>query len=45
MPFLVTTVLLESVSVCFGIKDEEKTDAESSSSLSNFDVSKEYKIV
>lgn len=39
VPFLAATVLLGIFSVCFGAKDDEKTGAESSSSLSNFVVS------
>lgn len=39
VPFLAATVLLGIFSVCLGAKDDEKTGAESSSSLSNFVVS------
>lgn len=39
IPFLAATVLLVIFSVCLGAKDDEKTGAESSSSLSNFVVS------
>ena len=43
IPFLAATVLLGTLSVCFRPNDGEKTEAESSSLLSNLAESKNYK--
>lgn len=43
IPFLAATVLLGTFSVCFRPNDGEKTEAESSSLLSNLAESKNYK--